>query len=216
MAAAQNHDSGPSDPQPGSSPPAGGRERPSTAPASGASPTAETFRDQVAQKKADLQDYGEEEAIWEGDYSGKAMLGTWLLLSLVSVAAIAGSFLAAAVPLPITLIILLVIWAIAGTVYAARRLGVHYELTSQRFIHQSGILTRHTDRIEVIDIDDVSYQQGPVERILGVGSILITSSDRSHPELQMRGIADVKSVAGLIDDIRRTERRRRSLHIESI
>jgi hypothetical protein len=32
----------------------------------------------------------------------------------------------------------------------------------------------------------------------------------------MVGIAEVKDVAGLIDDIRRKERRQRSLHIESI
>jgi membrane protein YdbS with pleckstrin-like domain len=93
---------------------------------------------------------------------------------------------------------------------------VHYELTSQRFIHQTGILTRATDRIEVIDIDDVSFTQGPVQRMLGVGRITVTSSDRSHPLLHMIGIGDVKSVAGLIDDVRRKERRRRSLHIEAI
>jgi hypothetical protein len=32
----------------------------------------------------------------------------------------------------------------------------------------------------------------------------------------MRGIEGVKDVAGLIDDIRRKERRRRGVHIESI
>jgi membrane protein YdbS with pleckstrin-like domain len=213
MASEQNLDSGNSDPASGHNQAAGEGDRPATGTPS---PTAGAFREEVAKKKANLEDYDKEEAIWEGGYSGKAMLGTWLLLSLVSVAAIIGSFLAAALTLPIALPILLVLWAIAGIVYAFRRFGVHYELTSQRFIHQTGILTRHTDRIEVIDIDDVSFQQGPVQRILGVGSILITSSDRSHPELQMQGIADVKSVAGLIDDIRRTERRRRSLHIESI
>jgi len=71
-------------------------------------------------------------------------------------------------------------------------------------------------RIEVIDIDDVSYTQGPVERIFGVGTIQLTSSDRSHPTLSMIGIGEVTEVAGLLDDIRRAERRRRSLHIESI
>jgi len=132
------------------------------------------------------------------------------------------------------------IWLVGAVVYGLRRFGVHYELTSQRFIHQTGILTRDTDRIEVIDIDDVSFTQGPVQRVFGVGRITVTSSDRSHPLLHMIGrvfgvgritvtssdrshpllhmigIADVKSVAGLIDDVRRKERRRRSLHIEAI
>jgi len=99
---------------------------------------------------------------------------------------------------------------------AARKLGVHYELTSQRFIHKAGILSRRTDRIELIDIDDVSYVQGIVQRMLGIGSIKITSSDRSHPELSMLGIDGVERVADMIDDARRAERRRRGLHIEAI
>ena len=107
-------------------------------------------------------------------------------------------------------------WVFGGLRYGWRRLGVHYQLTTQRFIHQTGILTRKTDRIEVIDIDDVSFTQGPVERVFGVGTIQLTGSDRTHPTLSMIGIGEVKEVAGLIDDIRHSERRRRSLHIEAI
>ena len=95
-------------------------------------------------------------------------------------------------------------------------MSVHYQLTTQRFIHKSGILKRVTDRIEVIDIDDVTYEQGIVQRMLGVGKIRITSSDRSHPELVLSGINDVATIADLIDDTRRAERRRRGVHIETI
>jgi hypothetical protein len=73
-----------------------------------------------------------------------------------------------------------------------------------------------TDRIEVIDIDDVTYEQGLVQRMLGVGTIRIASSDRTHPELVLSGIDGVQQVADTIDDIRRKERRKRGLHIESI
>ena len=52
--------------------------------------------------------------------------------------------------------------------------------------------------------------------MFGVGSIKISSSDRSHPELVLLGIEDVKNIADTIDDVRRKERRRRGLHIESI
>ena len=145
------------------------------------------------------------------------MLGTWIGIVVLSIAIVVGAVLAAdSVPWWVALAILLVLWVVVAGVYAARRLGMHYELTTQRFVHQSGILSRRTDRIEVIDIDDVSFVQGPVQRLTGVGTIRISSSDRSHPELSMPGIANVREVAGLIDDIRRKERRRRSLHIESI
>lgn len=180
---------------------------------------AAKFRDQVASKQQGLDDYDPEEKLWSGGYSPKAMIGSWFLMAVISVVLlIAPLFVPPSLPLsfPIAIAIIAVIWVVGGLRYVWRRLGVHYALTSQRFVHKSGILTRETDRIEVIDIDDVSYRQGPVQRTLGVGTIIITSSDRSHPVLTMVGIDKVSDVAGLIDDIRRTERRKRSLHIESI
>jgi hypothetical protein len=89
-------------------------------------------------------------------------------------------------------------------------------LTNQRFIHESGILRRVSDRIEVLDMDDITFEQGIIERLVGVGTIRVMSSDRTHPELQMYGIDNVREVSGLFDDTRRAERRRRGLHIENI
>ena len=139
-----------------------------------------------------------------------------MMLAVGSVALLILPFFVGFLSLSVSFWVIVVAWLVGAVLYGWRRFGVHYELTSQRFIHQTGILTRATDRIEVIDIDDVSFTQGPVQRMFGVGRITITSSDRSHPLLHMIGIADVKSVAGLIDDVRRKERRRRSLHIEAI
>jgi hypothetical protein len=67
----------------------------------------------------------------------------------------------------------------------------------------------------LIDIDDVAFSQGLIQRMLGVGTIRVTSSDRSHPTLALLGIDEVDRVSGMIDDARRKERRRRSLHIEA-
>jgi len=177
------------------------------------------FRDQIEASTEDMEDYEPEEELWNGGYSAKAMVGTWILLAGLSVLAVVLAtitILGVKIPFLVSLGIIGVMWLVGAVVYLLRRFGVHYELTSQRFIHQTGILTRNTDRIEVIDIDDVRFTQGPIQRIFGVGKITVTSSDRSHPNLDMIGIAEVKSVAGLIDDVRRKERRRRSLHIESI
>ena len=116
----------------------------------------------------------------------------------------------------IVLLVLAVLWVGLVLMYFYRKLNVRYQLTTQRFIHRSGILTRVSNRIEVIDIDDVTYHQGLIERMFNVGSVQLVSSDRTHPELWLRGIDNVKEVADQIDDLRRKERRRRGLHIESI
>jgi len=165
-----------------------------------------------------------EQMLWEGSYSGKSMIGTWILAVLGS-----GALIGIAAALHMTPLVAFapVIWIAVGgligcwwvylfCVLLYRKWSVHYELTDQRFIHRTGILSRRTDRIELIDIDDVSFSQGFIERLAGVGAILISSSDQSHPELLMRGIASVEEISNIIDDARRKERRRRGLHIESI
>lgn len=177
---------------------------------------ADRFRNEVASKQAGLDDFEAEEKLWSGGYSPKAMIGTWILMGVISIVLLVLPFVVPQFPFLVALGLIVVMWIAGGIRYASRRLGVHYEMTSQRFIHQIGILTRKTDRIEVIDIDDVSFSQGPIERVFGVGSIQLTSSDRTHPILAMKGIDEVRDVAGLIDDVRRKERRSRSLHIEAI
>lgn len=177
---------------------------------------ASKFRQEIASKKADLDDYEPEENLWSGGYSPKAMIGAWGFMGVLSVVALIAAVLVEQLPFLWTFVALIVLWVIVGLVYMQRRLGVQYRLTTQRFIHQTGIVTRKTDRIEIIDIDDVSYSQGPIQRMFGIGTIVLTGSDRTHPELKMLGIAKVSEVSGLIDDIRRKERRRRALHIETI
>ena len=145
------------------------------------------------------------------------MIGAWALSGLITVLLVVLAFWIwrswftwAAV----VVVALLWIWQLCVMKY--RQWNVRYRLTTQRFIHETGILRRVTDRIETIDMDDITFEQRFLERFVGVGTIGITSSDRTHPELLLLGIDNVKEVAGKIDDIRRSERRRRGLHIESI
>ena len=160
-----------------------------------------------------------EEVLWEGNYSSKAMVTMWIIGAVISIALAIGAILWSgglgvwwwlpwAAIVIFWLLLFLRLWLV--------RLGVHYKLTTQRFIHEKGILRRSTNRIEVIDIDDVSFEQGIIDRMLGVGRIQIISSDRSSPDLWLEGIDPVKDVANLIDGARRKERARRGLYVENI
>ncbi|MDZ4659408.1 MAG: PH domain-containing protein [Bythopirellula sp.] len=159
-----------------------------------------------------------EEELWHGSYSKLAMIGAWLgagVMSLVSLAL--GLFGGVTGELWLAVIAInALVWAGLMIRYFYLRFSRHYTLTNQRFTHLRGLLWRQTDRIEVIDIDDVSFTQGPIERMLGIGTVRISSSDQSHPELALPGIENAQIVAGLIDDARRKERRRRGLYIESV
>lgn len=160
----------------------------------------------------------EESHIWDGSYSHLAMIGTWVAGGLITVIV---PILALLTSLPggywLGLIgLLALLWIGMWGLYAYRRYSVHYKLSSQRFVHESGLLWRTVDRVELIDIDDVTYVQGPIERAFGVGTIELSSSDKTTPELSLPGIADVRVVADMIDDARRKERRSRGLHIEQV
>jgi uncharacterized membrane protein YdbT with pleckstrin-like domain len=159
-----------------------------------------------------------EQQLWHGSYSPKAMYGSWLLATILTIIAIFVSALLWAIPVVAIAagVIVVVYWLCLIGFLIVERLSVDYTLTSQRFIHQVGFLRRVTNRIEVIDIDDVTFEQGFVERMFGVGTIKILSSDTSDPKLTLRGIDDVKRVANMIDDARRQERRKRGMYIESV
>ncbi|MDZ7620061.1 MAG: PH domain-containing protein, partial [Patescibacteria group bacterium] len=159
----------------------------------------------------------QEEVLWEGGYSSRAMLGRWLFSGLATVASLIPGFIwpIGYVWLGIGVFVV-VLWAYQVSVLFSRRMSVRYRLTSQRFVHESGILRRVTNRIDLIDIDDITFEQGVADRMVGVGMIRISSSDRTHPELLLVGIEDVVRVAGLIDETFRAERRRRGLFVEHL
>lgn len=158
--------------------------------------------------------------LWVGNYSGKEMITNWIYLTLLSIVALvvvgAVAQLRGDGRVWIGVIgVLALLWAWQGLVLLYRKWSVAYRLTNQRFVHRRGLLAIRTDRIETIDIDDVAFTQGIIERMMGVGTIRLTSTDRSDPELILRGIEKVQEVASLMDGARRKERVRRGLHIEA-
>ncbi|HMO85213.1 MAG TPA: PH domain-containing protein, partial [Lacipirellulaceae bacterium] len=165
-----------------------------------------------------LTDSDHETVLWEGTFSKLAMLGLWAAAAGLTIAVVIGGI---AWGLDrggwvLALLALGAIWIglLLRLIYL--QLSVHYKLTNQRIIHEHGLLWRKQDRIETIDVDDASVQQGPVQRLLGVGAIHVTSSDRTTPSFVLGGIENARQVATQIDDARRKERRRRGLHIESV
>lgn len=176
-----------------------------------------------ADKLRNVQDTGDdiEQDLWEGGYSGKSMVGSWFGAGLITAGVVVAMFMIEMLwnntyAFYAALIVLAVMWFYLLGVLAYRKLAIEYQVTNQQLKHRAGILFRKIDRIELIDIDDVTYRQGPIQAIMRVGNISIRSSDTSHPELVMLGIANVSDVSDLINDARRQERRKRGLHIEAI
>lgn len=196
-------------------PKCGGALKGQAAPESPAESGLERLQQTVAAAKAGGNET--EHDLWKGGFSPKAMLGYWLLAGVVTLVGIViGIFLPSPLTWALVAGISLSLWAGMALYLLYQRMGVEYQLTTQRLFHRSGILTRVTNRVEVIDIDDVQFTQSFIERFLGVGTIRILSTDVSDPKLILSGIDDVKNVADTIDKVRREERRRRGIHIETV
>lgn len=178
-------------------------------------PGKKAFAAAVARRGADEDS---EDPLWQGSFSKLAMIGSWLAAGGFTLALLIIGFMAGfdGRKWGWALLAVAIIWIVLLLRLVYMQLSVNYKLTSQRFIHERGLLWRQQDRIETIDVDDVTVQQGPVQRMLGIGTIKMTSSDRTTPEFVLVGIEDVRTVAAMIDEARRKERRKRGVHIESV
>jgi membrane protein YdbS with pleckstrin-like domain len=175
------------------------------------------------------------------------MTGWAILAALLTVAGLVAAVFAGGTPLAwiVLVVAAMAVWGTLGLTVLYRKLTVGYRLTTFRLFHESGLLQRARDRIEVIDIDDVTLSQGPIDRLLNVGTIHIIASDESLKQkaiddlrskgkqvkdvkdqvqdvkdidgrLDMPGISDVRKVADLIDNTRRAERNRRGVYMENV
>lgn len=160
----------------------------------------------------------DEQELWSGDYSMKAMAGLGLALVLLSIAAVALGVIigSGGTAWMVILGVIGLSWMGYFGVSLYRKYSFHYELTTCRLKHREGFLFRSMDRIELIDVSDVVLKMGPIQSFMNVGNIHVVSSDVSHPKLTMWGIPNAKKVADLVDNARREERRKRGLHVHSI
>ncbi len=157
--------------------------------------------------------------LWRGRYSGWAMFPTWLLLVLITVGAIVlGVFLSPKVSNPVTVWavlagILVILWGYYLILYLYRRYTVNYRVTTYRFYSEKGLIFHSVRAMEIIDIDDISLEQNLLERIVGVGRVVLRTKDASDPFFVVSGLKNPEVAFEKIDGARRDERIRRGINI---
>jgi uncharacterized membrane protein YdbT with pleckstrin-like domain len=81
-----------------------------------------------------------------------------------------------------------------------------YEITSERIKLTTGLLSRHNSELELYRVRDYTVVQPFWLRLVGCGNIILTTADRTTPQVVLRA---VPSAASLKDQIRtHTERMR--------
>jgi membrane protein YdbS with pleckstrin-like domain len=82
-----------------------------------------------------------------------------------------------------------------------------YELTSRRMRVREGILTRHGRDIPLARINDVSFEKGPLDRLLGSGRLVVESAGE-HGQILLNDIPHVEFVQATLFRLVEEEQRR--------
>lgn len=160
-----------------------------------------------------------EQTLWEASPSlsllyGEAAVTLLVVLTTILLVALALPALLSALPesgrntwvdarrAPLVLTIVLGAYlALRGSrmaVRAARLRSTRYRLTNQRLVVESGLVSRSMVEVDLRTVDDLVFHQGLVDRLLGIGTVGVISSDRNTPRLQLLGVKDPRGIRELI------------------
>ena len=168
-------------------------------------------------------DPAQEHDLWAGRTSWKHYLGRLLLWAVGSlvVAILLGWLQSRWEPLTFwaalgwTLLIVLVSGVIVFATIALKVLGCRYRISTQRLFIERGILSRTVDQTELIRVDDVRLFKSLLDRVCGLGTVIVRSTDATDSETVIAGVADPEQVAEAIRQHMRTLRRK-SLFVENL
>lgn len=89
---------------------------------------------------------------------------------------------------------------------------MRYELTTQRYRVTHGVLARRTDELELYRVKDTAFSQTLFQRLFGLGTVVMSTSDASTP---MAGIESIpascaralrEQIRTLVEDLRDAKR----------
>ena len=108
-------------------------------------------------------------------------------------------------------VLVLMVWLIVPVL---RWRTTTYELTTKRLRTRYGIITRNGRDIPLTRINDVSFEKGPLDRLLGAGRLVVESAGE-HGQIRLRDIPHVADVQATLfklveDEQRRLERDQRN------
>ena len=91
----------------------------------------------------------------------------------------------------------LVVWSIKPFL---EWLTATYTITTKRLITREGLIARRGHDIPLLRISDVAYDMGPIDRVLGCGTLVISDAS-THGQVELHDIPDVEAVQHQLMDL---------------
>jgi uncharacterized membrane protein YdbT with pleckstrin-like domain len=92
--------------------------------------------------------------------------------------------------------------------------STRYTLTTERLIWRFGILNRRTEEVELYRVRDTGLSQPLFQRLVGLGTIEVTSTDERTPDILLPAIKDPVTVREYFREA--TERMRQARGVRDI
>ena len=91
--------------------------------------------------------------------------------------------------------------------------ATRYRLTTQRLFVQKGLIAKELEEVELFRVKDVTVRQGMLDRMLGVGTVVVLSTDDTAPRLELAGIRRPVEVKESVRGAFRAARQREGLRM---
>ena len=91
----------------------------------------------------------------------------------------------------------LVVWSVKPFL---EWLTATYTITTKRLITREGLIARRGHDIPLLRISDVAYDMGPIDRMLGCGTLVISDAS-THGQVELHDIPDVEDVQHQLMDL---------------
>jgi uncharacterized membrane protein YdbT with pleckstrin-like domain len=71
-------------------------------------------------------------------------------------------------------------------------------ITNQRMIISEGVFSRRTEEVELYRVRDVGVVEPFLYRLVGIGNVIIKSTDKTDPDMVLKGFSNAHQIKDLI------------------
>jgi hypothetical protein len=177
----------------------------------------------VAAPETDCPGVEGEETVWEGHYSAKNFIGRTVIGSLLILVWLYVAFRTWGVSSQISSVWALGLgigvvfyWLNLGYRYLRAHRGHHYRLTTRRLFVTTGFFSRRVDQIELLRIKDVYIQQSMIGDWLGIGNVVLISSEHTLPKAYLLGVENPRGLMDLLWHHMRLEQTQKTHEVRQV
>jgi membrane protein YdbS with pleckstrin-like domain len=134
---------------------------------------------------------GAAEVLYEGPGSQIQNLGIYAVCVLISILGFAISATRGVIVVGFIVLGVCCLLAAVGYMKVAYR---RYRISTGRMEVQSGVITTKTENVLMIRVKDIRFRQTISDRLFGLGTIDVLSSDEIEPDLTFCAIPDAKRI----------------------